>query len=203
MIARNDTFVIVISVALCLSDAAALCAVTSVAQAEKLLDMQNHVKNAFHYFAPNENSLEMAYKDQLVAIRYLSRKHDPRYLSILIPYLDYPVSAIAAVMPTADPKVVWPAYAAILDIPHPEDALTDYIRDDKRPLDLRLTALVVLRDKDVQSYKHCLDLLKSDNVGNSQMLKLLSVFESQQIKFYGRVELSTLEKLADSHAPVK
>jgi len=38
-----------------------------------------------------------------------------------------------------------------------------------------------------------------DNASNPKLLKLLAVFQAQHVRFWGLVELKTLEKLADEN----
>ena len=111
-----------------------------IAQAKLILSAKDHLKSPLEKLSPLGKIDLKFYTSQLNAIKILGSNADLKAVGGLIIYLDYPVSAMDVLtkfphmneLPEEalqNTRSTWPAFAAILDIPHSQDILSIYALD--------------------------------------------------------------------------
>jgi hypothetical protein len=178
----------------------------TITQAESLLTLERHIANPLR-ISSTDKSVQDSYEAQIEAIRLLGKTQDPSYVPTYIQYLNYPSSVMLAQLSSPqmsesvedkmrNMRSVWPAFAAIMDTPHSEKVLKEYVLDGKKPLDWRLTVLVVLKFKNIESFNECVRELMNNYPAGSTMTKMVKVLQGPNVEFWGVIDVPSLEKVA-------
>jgi hypothetical protein len=134
---------------------------------------------------------------QLQAIFALANNHAVGDVTLLIPYLNYPsspVEAIAVGPPTKTEDVnrtkrIWPTFAAILNNPYAARELTLFALNKTNPLDMRLTAWIVLRYVSIGDFQDFAKNMSNEFATASPKIRNdVALIAKGRVRFMGMVE---------------
>jgi len=135
---------------------------------------------------------------QLKAISKISNSPEKEDILLLIPYLNYTMSPKDVIFldpPTIEEDLqktrrTWPVFSAIVDNPFARDELKAYILNNRNPLNIRITSLLVLRYVDRKLAVTLLESLDSQLARfKPEVQNYASAIKSGQARFRGIVSL--------------
>ena len=143
--------------------------------------------------------LQKIFSQQLAAISTLTTSKNSDDAKLLIPFLNYSDSAIDNIMFPDGAKEdlvatckAYPAFAALLSIPHSEAAIRSYCLNPENPADYRISAFLVLRYLDLNRFHQLFEKFDTEfKHSDPQVKTYLTAIENGTARFWGVVPITT------------